>query len=203
MKIRNVVLSMLLCSVAFGAGKKLLPETIPLALKKKASQASPNQIAVVSILEVFERSNKCKQWQQTMEAEQKKRVDELDKIEREAKDLIEEMETRRPGSSDHGNLLRRTMEKEALYAAKEKFYLQDLAFKESQGTERLYLDIVAAIKDVAKQQGLDLVLAKEENQFPAANLNKLLTTIRMNKVLYHSENLDITNDVVAAMDKSN
>lgn len=203
MKIRNVVLSMLLCSVAFGAVKKLHPGTLPLALKKAGSRASSGRIAVVSILDVFERCNKCKQWQRTMEAEQKKRVDELDKIEREAKDLMEEMDTRKPGSTDYGNLLRRTMEKEAMYAAKEKFYLQDLAFKESQGTERLYLEIVAAIESVAKRQGIDLVLAKEDNQFPASNLSKLLTTIRMNKVLYHSEEMDITDSVVAAMDKSN
>jgi len=203
MKIRNVVLSMLLCAVAFGAGKKLPPETIPLALKKKSSQASASQIAVVSIRRIFENCRKNTQWQQVMEAERKKIVAELEKISSEARAFRADMETRKLGSTDHANLMRKMIEKESMLEAKEKFYQQDLSFREQQWTEQLYLEIVAAIGKMAEQKGLDLVLAREDNQFPAASPNELLLMIKTSKVLFHTDKMDITNEVLAAVDKAN
>ncbi len=203
MKIRNVVLSMLLCSIAFGVGKKLPPETIPMALKKKIAQASPSRIAVVSVRRIFENCKKNTQWQRVMEGERKKIVAELEKISSEARAFRADMETRKPGSTDYVNLVRKIIEKEALLNAKEKFYQQDLTFKEQQWTEQLYMEIVAAIGNVAEQKGLDLVLAKEDNQFPAASPNELLLMIKTSKVLFHSDDMDITNEVLAAMDKAN
>ncbi len=203
MKIRNVVLSMLLCAVAFGAGKKLTPETIPLALKKKTPQASPSRIAVVSIRRIFENCRKNTQWQQVMEAERKKIMAELEKISSEARAFMADMETRKPGSTDYLNLMREMMEKESLLDAKEKVYQQNLTFREQQWTEQLYLEIVAAIGKVAEQKGLDLVLAKEDNQFPAASPNELLLVIKTSKVLFHTNKMDITNEVLAAVDKVN
>jgi Skp family chaperone for outer membrane proteins len=90
-----------------------------------------------------------------------------------------------------------------LLDAKEKFYQQDLTFKEQQWTEQLYMEIVAAIGNVAEQKGLDLVLAKEDNQFPAASPNELLLIIKTSKVLFHADDMDITNEVLAAVDKVN
>ena len=203
MKIRNVVLSMLLCSIAFGAGKKLPPEMIPLALKKKSPQASPSRIAVVSVRRIFENCRKNTQWQQIMEAERKKIVAELEKISSEARAFRADMETRKPGSTDYVNLMHEMIEKEALLDAKEKSYQQELTFKEQRWTEQLYLEIVAAIGKVAEQKGLDLVLAKEDNQFPAASPNELLLMIKTSKVLFHTDDMDITNEVLAAVDKAN
>ncbi len=204
MKIRNIVLSMLLCSIAFGAGKKLTPETIPLALReKKTPQASPNRIAVVSVRMIFENCRKNTQWQQVMEGERTKIVAELEKISSEARAFRADMETRKPGSTDYTNLMYEMIKKESLLNAKEKFYQQDLTFKEQQWTEQLYMEIVAAIGNVAEQKGLDLVLAKEDNQFPAASPNELLLIIKTSKVLFHSDDMDITNEVLAAVDKAN
>jgi Skp family chaperone for outer membrane proteins len=203
MKIRNVVLSMLLCAVAFGAGKKLPPGTIPLALKERTPEASPSRIAVVSVRRIFENCKKNTQWQQVMDGERKKIVAELEKISSEARAFKADMETRKPGSTDYVNLMREMIEKEALLDAKEKFYQQDLTFKEQQWTEQLYLEIVAAIGNVAEQKGLDLVLAKEDNQFPAASPNELLLVIKTSKVLFHADDMDITNEVLAAVDKAN
>jgi Skp family chaperone for outer membrane proteins len=211
MRIRNVVLSMLLCATAFGAGKKLPPETIPSALKEETPQAakeeipqaSPSRIAVVSIRRIFENCRKNTQRQEEMEAERKKIVAELERILSEANAFRADMETRKPGSTDYVNLMREAMEKEALLDAKEKFYQQDLTSREQRWREQLYLEVIATVGNVAKQKGLDLVLAKEENQFPAANPNELLLTIKTNKVLFHTDQMDITNEVLAAMDKAN
>ena len=210
---------MLLCTMAFGAGKKVPPEMIssapkgetpqalkeetPQVSKEKIPQASPSRIAVVSIRRIFENCRKNTQRQEEMEAERKKIVAELEKISSEANAFRADMETRKPGSTDYVNLMRETMEKEALLDAKEKFYQQNLTSREQQWTEQLYLEIVAAIGNVAKQKGLDLVLAKEENQFPAASPNELLLMIKTSKVLFHADEMDITNEVLTAMDKMN
>ena len=49
--------------------------------------------------------------------------------------------------------------------------------------------------------GLDMVLAKEDYQFPSASSNELLLTIKTSKVLYSSDELNITNEVLVALDK--
>ena len=93
------------------------------------------------------------------------------------------------------------MEKNASLEAKEKFHQQDLSMKEQRWTEMLYLDTSEAAAKVAKEQGLDLVLAKDENQFPAANANELMMIIKTSKIIYSSDELDITDEVVKAVDE--
>ena len=184
MKIRNIILSMLLCSIAFGAGKKLTPETIPLALKKKASPVSPGRIAVVSVRRIFEKNST--EQQLVLEGEQKRMQAELEKILSEAKAFRADMETRKPDSTDYVNLNRKMIEKEALYDAKKKFFQQDLASREQQWIKKLYQEVVAATEKVAKQKGLALILAEEGEQ-----------------ILFHADEMNITDEVLAAMDKAN
>ena len=51
-----------------------------------------------------------------------------------------------------------------------------------------------------KQKGYDLVLEKDEIELPAASATELMLIIRTHKVLYYNEDLDITSEVLAAVD---
>ena len=48
-----------------------------------------------------------------------------------------------------------------------------------------------------------MVVAKEEVEFPSAGIRDLMLSIRTNTVLYHSEHMDITNEVLAVLDGVN
>jgi len=67
----------------------------------------------------------------------------------------------------------------------------------------LYQEILAATGVAAKQKGLDMVLVKSEPLFPSVNASELMLTVRTNQVLYHTEQMDITNDVLMVLDGLN
>ena len=64
----------------------------------------------------------------------------------------------------------------------------------------MYQDIIRSVEKVAQARGLDLALAKEDLTVPTVNVRELMTLIRTSKVLYNADKLDITDEVLAAVD---
>ena len=62
-------------------------------------------------------------------------------------------------------------------------------------------EILQQVKKVAQEKGLEMVFDKDEVDFPAMSLNDATMIIRTHKVLYSGGCPDITDDVIAAMDK--
>lgn len=62
-------------------------------------------------------------------------------------------------------------------------------------TARVYQEIVAAVEEVAKQQGYDMVLYREEFQ-PLAELQRVREQIGQRKVVYASQATNITQSVL-------
>ena len=197
MKTKNTIILIVLCSLALG----LFGYEYAWAKSKK--DFKPAKIGVVSIRRVFENSKKNTKWQADMDQERRQMVSELEKIATEIKAIKADMDTRKPGSTDYQNLMRNSMEKEAGLEAKEKFYQQDLTIKEHQWTEQFYIDTLAAASKVAEELELDLVLAKDENEFPASGANELMMIIKTSKIMYNSQDLDVTNEVIEILDKNN
>ena len=56
-------------------------------------------------------------------------------------------------------------------------------------------------QEVAKKKKLDLVLEKNELEFPSANASELMMEIRTHKVLYSSGCVDLTDEVIATLDE--
>jgi len=168
---------------------------------KTKDEIEPARIAVVSVRRILENSRTNAQWEAKARAESEKIRAELDKLSKELKAIEADMATRKVGSSDYLKLMREGAEKQAILEAKDKFYQQELALKQQQQIEQLYQDIIAAVASVAKDKGADLVIAKEEFQFPSTSLRELTLVIQTSKVLYNAEHIDITNDVLAVLDK--
>jgi Skp family chaperone for outer membrane proteins len=162
---------------------------------------TPARIGVVNIRRVFENNKKNAQWQKQMEQQRDSMVEHMEKMAKDIEAAKADMATRKKGSKDYQNLMQEVMEKRAQLEARKKFYEQDLVQKEKNWNEQMYQQILAKIKDHAQKRGLDMVLAKEELTFPTQDVQDLLLTIRTTKVLYSSDMVDITNDVLAAIDR--
>jgi Skp family chaperone for outer membrane proteins len=197
MKTKNTIILMVLCSLVLG----FFGYEYSWAKSKKDFKSA--KIGVVSIRRVFENSKKNTKWQSGMDQERRQMVAELEKIAIEIKAIKADMATRKLGSTDYQNLMRNSMEKESGLEAKEKFYQQHLTMKEHQWTEQFYIDTLAAASKVAEELGLDLVLAKDENEFPASGANELMMIIKTSKIMYNNQDLDVTNEVVEILDKNN
>ena len=166
------------------------------------AEIAPAKIAVVSIEKVFEGNEKHHKWQQSMEARQVQIQAELQQMLKEIESIKSQMDTRKLGSSDYLKLAQEGMEKRAVLEAKDKFYEQEVTIKIKQWTEELYKEVIAATNKVATEKGLDLVLARENFDSATATTADLMTMIRTNKVLFHANEMDITDDVLAALNEN-
>lgn len=77
-------------------------------------------------------------------------------------------------------LIQKDQELQKLYAELQ----EDIATKEAQLTEKIYKNVAAIVKDVAAEEGLQLVLVRSQAT-----------------VLYANPKLDLTNRVIVAYDK--
>lgn len=165
-----------------------------------SSEIAPAKVAVVNINKVLESSKKHAAWQEKMREEEGSIRAKLEKMSKELELQKLDIETRTPGSSDYLDLMRQYMEKQAVLEAKKKFYEQQVTMKVQQWTEQLFQDVHSVVSDVAERKGLDLVVSKEDLRFPAASLRDLMLTIKTSTVMYNSQGLDITDEVLAALD---
>ncbi len=195
MKARNIIIGILAVAVIS------LSVVYEQGWAQTKEKIAPARIAVVSVRRILENSKTNAQWEVKVRAEGEKIRAELDKLSKEIRAIEADLATRKVGSSDYLDLMRNGTEKQAVLEAKDKFYQQELGLKQQQQIEQLYQEIIVAVANVAKEKGIDLVVAKEEFQFPSTSLRELTLIIQTSKVLYHAEHMDITNDVLAVLDK--
>ena len=195
MKAKNIIIGILaVVVISLGAGYEQ-------GWAQTKEKIAPARIAVVSVRRILENSKTNAQWEAKVRAEGEKIRVELENLSKEIRAIEADMAPRKVGSSDYMDLMRDGTEKQAVLEAKDKFYQQKLGLKQQQQIEQLYQEIIVAVASVAKEKGVDLVVAKEEFQFPSTSLRELTLVIQTSKVLYHAEHMDITNDVLAVLDK--
>jgi len=197
MRFRKVLTVVVLGSVALA----FLSYERGLAAARK--EITPARIGIVSVNRILTNSNKHAQWQDKMAVEEQTVRGEIEKLGKELEAVKADMATRKIGSNDYIKLMRQALDKEAAYEARKQSYEREMSLKVQFWTESLYRDVLGVISTVAKEKGLDMVIAKEEVEFPSAGIRDLMLLIRTNKVLYHSEHMDITNEVLAVLDGIN
>ena len=125
---------------------------------------------------------------------------ELDKLSKEIEAHRAGLKILKVGSSDHLAKLKQILEKQGAYEAQEEYQLQQKKVKYQRWIEALYVDILRETSAVAKKRSLDLVIAKDEVEFPALSVDSAMLAIRTHKLLYSDGCLDITDEVMAQLD---
>lgn len=153
-------------------------------------------VGVVNLNDVFERYDKRLELEDSFK-ELKAREEEL--LMEKQDDLMalrEEMQLLERGSEARKEL-GIEMEKKALYIQlEEDVARKNLMDKEREFYEELYGDISAAIEEMGRQEGFDIILKKETINPKSSDLMELRLKIGMGTILYFSDSLDITDMVV-------
>lgn len=201
MKAKRIVLSCLLGAIIFftlgfehswAAGK----------LSKSATRdLETPKVAVVSIRQIFANSKRNTDYREKVIAQEDKVKAQLIELSKEIEAVRAEMNTRKVGSVDYLTLMQQAMEKQSKFQTKKEFYEQQRALKDQQWTEKLYKEILQSTAAVAKKKGVEMVFAKDEVDLPAASPTELMLNIRLNKLLYSTDGLDITKEVLVELDK--
>ncbi|MGB8226528.1 MAG: OmpH family outer membrane protein [Sedimentisphaerales bacterium] len=196
-------------AVAVLAGISLLIIGLEHSFAAKDRMPASPKIGVVSIKDVFDKSQIKIDVEKELSADGEKKFAELKKLEETLEADKAALSKRKEGSEDYMQLLQTIMLEQSKLDAQREFYQQELSVKEMRGKEKIYRKILEVIAIVAKEKGLDIILSRDDNYLsqpdtnpPAQSPSDLLLTTKTHKLLYFNPGLDVTADVITAMAKS-
>ena len=193
MRIRTV---MLLCALS-----ALLVLSFGYGTMAQPGQVGPlSQIGVINIMKVLQTCQKNTDHIAEVQAEGKKLSAELRMLAQELDVEKAQLKTFIPGTDDYLEQAKVVGAKQVNLEALQEHYTQQTRSKERDWTEQLYKDVLAAVQKVAEAKGLGMVLDKSEPEYPIP-ADRLFVTINTHKVLYSEGCIDITDEVLAEVDK--
>ncbi len=177
----------------------------------KSKIVSPAKIGIVSIKEVFDKCTMKAEVEKTLSDEGDKRFAELKRLEESIESGKVTLHKFREGSQDYLDTLKDLMMKQSQLEAQREFYQQELGLKEMRNKEEIYRRILEVVAKVAEGKDLDIILSRDDNYLsqpesaanpPAQNPTELILTTKTHKLLYFNSSLDITEDVLSAMNSA-
>jgi len=187
-------------------GLACLMGVVVLSLGREFSSAQPKtgalsvKIATVSVRKVFLSCQANARYRADELAEQSKISAAMDLLRKEIQAQEAGLKALRPGSADHLEQYRELFNKQYALEAQQKFNSQQRMLKDRRWTEELYKEILRITKTLAEEKGLDMVLEKDEPEFPVPSPDELMMTLSTHKVLFSAGCVDITDEVVARLD---
>jgi Skp family chaperone for outer membrane proteins len=169
------------------------------AAEKAPATKSSLKIAVVNLREIFQKNTLNDEFKTKLEQEGAKATQEVDAASKQVEALKAQMKTRTVGSNDYLSLMSQALEQQGIVQAKKEYYQQYMDARQQRFTEDLYTKIKEIIADYAAKNNVDLVLVKDDIQFPAASPNDLMLALSTRKVLYSAPEMDITDTILAAV----
>ncbi|MHC4071711.1 MAG: OmpH/Skp family outer membrane protein [Planctomycetota bacterium] len=106
-----------------------------------------------------------------------------------------------PGSSDYMTQYKQLLQKQGELKGLQEFNNSQRGLRPRAWAEKVYKEVLRITKEVAAKKGLDLVLERSEPTFPIQGADQLMMTLSTHKVLYGGGCTDITDDVIAELDK--
>ncbi len=194
MKVKTMVLSWL-------AGVVIMAMVFEYSQAQPKTNTPSSKIGIVSILKVFRDSKRS-------DAHRNELLAERNKISAAWKTLSEEIAAQeaglkalKPESSDYLAQRKELIDKRVRLEVQQKFNEEQAILKQYKWSKELYQDILRITSELAEQKGLDLVLEKDEIDEISLSVNEISRTMSTHKVLYSGGCIDISDEVVARLDK--
>ncbi len=194
MKVKTMVLSCL-------AGVFIMAMVFEYSQAQSKSNTPSSKIGIVSILKVFRDSKRSDAHRTEIIAGQNRIRAELQTLSKEIEAQEAGLKALKPESSDYLAQRKELIDNQARLEAEQKFYKEQVILKQYKWSKELYQDILRITSELAEQKGLDLVLKKDEIDLLALSVNEFSETVRTHKVLYSGGCVDISDEVVARLDK--
>jgi len=117
------------------------------------------------------------------------------------KALADSLKAYKPDSSDYMERLQEMVQKQSELKALQEINPRRRVLKEMQWTQNLYQEILRITRELAAQKSLNMVLGADKPEFPFQRYEELVMTLSTHKVLYSDGCVDLTNEVIARLDK--
>ncbi len=160
-----------------------------------------SKIGIVSILKVFRDCKRSAAHRTEFLTWQRRIRDELEKLSKEVEAQEAALKALKQDSSDYLIQRKELINKRTSLQAQQDFNKEHAILKEYIWSKKLYQDILRITSELAEQKGLDLVLEKDEIDEISLSVNEISRTMSTHKVLYSGGCVDISDEVVARLDK--
>ena len=163
-----------------------------------------DSVLPIGIVDVRRALRECKateKYKERTNAENSKMAAEEEQLSREIQALAASLRALKPGSSDHLKQYKEYLQKQNDLKTMQEFNPQQKALKHQHWTQELYKEILRITKVLGAEKGLPLVLGSDEPEFPMQRYEELAMTLSTHKVLYSNGCIDLTNEVIAELDK--
>ena len=194
MKIKTTILGCLI-----GVAVLLFVHEYSMAQVKTNDSVLP--IGIVDVRRALRGCKATKKYKERTNAENSKMAAEEEQLSREIQALAAGLRALKPGSSDHLKQYKEYLQKQNDLKTMQEFNPQQKVLKHQQWTQELYKEILRITKVLAAEKGLPLVLGSDEPEFPIQRYEELAMTLSTHKVLYSNGCLDLTDEVIAELDK--
>ncbi|MHC4570212.1 MAG: OmpH family outer membrane protein, partial [Planctomycetota bacterium] len=105
------------------------------------------------------------------------------------------------GTADYMTQYKLLVQKQAELKAIQEVNREQRALSQQAWAQKVYREILRITKEVGAGKGLNLVLQRSEPEFPVQNADQLMMVISTHKVLYGDGCVDVTDEVIAELDK--
>lgn len=159
------------------------------------------KVGVVDLNAVFEKYEKRKLFDTQLKEQEKQYQKIVNDKKKELVSLSEKIQLMDLGSEarkkDEESFDRKNMELES-YA---KFAEKSLAKKYKDSFENLYTEVCKEVESIGKREQYDLIIKKEEPELQSGGISELQFKVGIKTVLYNSDSVDITNQVIGNLNK--
>ena len=169
-----------------------------------AQQAAPAgcKIAFCDLVEVFNNYQRAKDLTTQLNERRTAIKAESEKRKKAVDALSMELENYKKGSQQYeqtfNEVTRQSIDLDAYLRYQEQLALRD----HRSLTEEMYKEILGAIAKVAAQQGVSVVMQREQDLLNTEDTKAMLQQIYNRKVLYFNETLDITSVVLTSLNQA-
>ncbi|MFW6060589.1 MAG: OmpH family outer membrane protein [Phycisphaeraceae bacterium] len=167
-----------------------------------ALQAEPSAVAVVDVQQVFSSLKERTQLEADIQGRAEQLQQQAEDKENQIQQLQQELQVLNPGSEAHEHKQDEYGEAVMHFQVWTRFEQRKLQVEHALQLERLYRRTREAVAKIADERGYDIVLYKEqplELDRQNLELDQVRSQIAIRKVLYASDDADITDRVVQRM----
>jgi Skp family chaperone for outer membrane proteins len=170
--------------------------------KNQDDAASRNlKIGVVDLNRVFEKYEKRKNLDMQLKEQEQQYQKIINDKRRELQNLSEKIQLLDLGSEARRRNEEAFEKKSIELESYAKFAENNLVKRYRDYFESLYIEVCKEVEDVGRRERYDLIVKKEEPELQGGGITELQFKVGIKTILFHSEGIDITNQIVDTLNK--
>lgn len=177
--------------------------TIALTTSNAAAQFQPTKVAIANPAKIFQELKETGDLRKAMEAKEQQVKNTQFEKQQKIKDLQARRDQLKPDSSGYAEANRDLMQAAVDYEVWGKMIQVEVQNEQKRQLLGIFNRITNAVSEVATAKGIDLVVTDQRPEIPEnldqVNVDQLRGLINSRNVLFFKPQIDISADVVAAL----